>query len=228
MTNANSITTALNNQTMSSTDLLKLINQARKDFGEKPVRLNDFNNRIADELSDDHYESFVVQNTNNTTSVIFNLTLDQCMLVSMRESKSVRRFVLAKIKELELKLQSTRLFALTRKTSKDEYLPMTNAIAEAHEEIKPYHFSNEADLINRIVLGQTASKYRQFHDIQKGEAIRDYLNQSELDCIVSLQRANTVYIEDGLDFQDRKTKLTDLFNRKYKQKLIDEIHLLNA
>ena len=48
---------------MSSTDLLKLINQARKDFGEKPVRLNDFNSRIADELSDDHYESFVVQNT---------------------------------------------------------------------------------------------------------------------------------------------------------------------
>ena len=55
-----------NSQTMSSTDLLKLINQARKDFGEKPVRLNDFNSRIADELSDDHYESFVVQNTNNT------------------------------------------------------------------------------------------------------------------------------------------------------------------
>ena len=193
-----------------------------------PVRLNDFNNRIADELSDDHYESFVVQNTNNTTSVIFNLTLDQCMLVSMRESKSVRRFVLAKIKELELKLQSTRLFALTRKTSKDEYLPMTNAIAEAHEEIKPYHFSNEADLINRIVLGQTASKYRQFHDIQKGEAIRDYLNQAELDCIVSLQRANTVYIEDGLDFQERKDKLNLLFNRKHKHKIIDEIHRLNA
>lgn len=228
MTNANSITTALNNQTMSSTDLLKLINQARKDFGEKPVRLNDFNNRIADELSDDHYETFVVQNTNNTTSVIFNLTLDQCMLVSMRESKSVRRFVLAKIKELELKLQSTRLFALTRKTSKDEYLPMTNAIAEAHEEIKPYHFSNESDLINRITLGMTASKFRKHHDIAKGELIRDYLSIAQLNCITALQRANTVYIEDGIDFQIRKQKLTDLFNRKHKQKLIDEIHLLEA
>lgn len=228
MTNANSITTALNNQTMSSTDLLKLINQARKDFGEKPVRLNDFNNRIADELSDDHYETFVVQNTNNTTSVIFNLTLDQCMLVSMRESKSVRRFVLAKIKELELKLQSTRLFALTRKTSKDEYLPMTNAIAEAHEEIKPYHFSNESDLINRITLGMTASKFRKHHDIAKGELIRDYLSTAQLNCIIALQRANTVYIEDGIDFQIRKQKLTDLFNRKHKQKLIDEIHFLEA
>lgn len=228
MTNANIITTSENNQLMPSTELLKLINQARKDFGEKPVRLNDFKNRIEDELDGDHYETFVVQNSNNTTSVVFNLTLDQCMLVSMRESKSVRRYVLAKIKELELKLQSSQLFALTRKTSKDEYLPMTNAIAEAHEEIKPYHFSNEADLINRIVLGCTASKYRQFHDIPKGDAIRDYLNQAELDCIVSLQRANTVYIEDGLSFQERKDKLASLYNRKHKQKIINEIHLLNA
>lgn len=228
MTKPNAITIKENNQLMPSTELLKLINQARKDFGEKPVRLNDFKNRIEDELDGDHYESFVVQNSNNTTSVVFNLTLDQCMLVSMRESKSVRRFVLAKIKELELKLQSSKLFALTRKTSKDEYLPMTSAIAEAHEEIKPYHFSNEADLINRIVLGQTASKYRQFHDIPKGEAIRDYLNQAELDCIIALQRANTVYIEDGLDFQERKEKLSSLFNRKHKQNIINEIHLINA
>lgn len=228
MTIANISTATKNNQTMSSTKLLKLVNRARKDFGEKPVRLNDFNNRIADELNDEHYETFVVQNPNNTTSVIYELTLDQCMLVSMRETKAVRRFVLAKIKELELKLQSSQLFSLTRKTSKDEYLPMTNAIADAHDEIKPYHFSNEADLINRIVLGCTASKYRQFHDIPKGEAIRDYLNQAELDCIVSLQRANTVYIEDGIDFQERKEKLTSLYNRKHKHKIINEIHLLNA
>lgn len=228
MTNVNSITATQNNQTMSSIELLKVINKARKDFGEKPVRLNDFNNRIADELSGDDYESFVVQNPNNTTSTAYKLTLDQCILIGMRETKSVRRYVLAKIKELELRLQSNQLFKLTRKTSKDEYLPMTNAIADAHDEIKPYHFSNEADLINRIVLGCTASKYRQFHDIPKTDAIRDYLNQAELDCIVSLQRANTVYIEDGIDFQERKEKLTSLYNRKHKQKIINEIHLLNA
>lgn len=228
MTNANSITTSKNNQTMSSVELLKVINKARKDFNEPSVRLNKFNEKIEDELDGDHYTKSVVQNPNNTESTIYHLTLDQCMLISMRETKSVRRYVLAKIKELELKLQSKQLFALTRKTSKDEYLPMTNAIAEAHDEIKPYHFSNEADLINRIVLGCTASKYRQFHDIPKGDAIRDYLNQAELDCIVSLQRANTVYIEDGIGFQERKDKLASLYNRKHKQKIINEIHLLNA
>ena len=228
MTNANSITASENNQTMSSVELLKVINKARKDFNEPSVRLNKFNEKIEDELDGDHYTKSVVQNPNNTESTIYHLTLDQCMLISMRETKSVRRYVLAKIKELELKLQSKHLFALTRKTSKDEYLPMTNAIADAHDEIKPYHFSNEADLINRIVLGCTASKYRQFHDIPKGDAIRDYLNQAELDCIVSLQRANTVYIEDGIVFQERKDKLASLYNRKHKQKIINEIHLLNA
>ena len=228
MINANNITATQNNQTMSSIELLKVINKAREDFDEKPVRLNDFNNRIADELSGDDYETFVVQNQNNTTSTAYKLTLDQCILIGMRETKSVRRYVLAKIKELELRLQSNQLFKLTRKTSKDEYLPMTNAIADAHDEIKPYHFSNEADLINRIVLGCTASKYRQFHDIPKTDAIRDYLNQAELDCIVSLQRANTVYIEDGIDFQERKEKLTSLYNRKHKEKITNEIHLLNA
>lgn len=216
------------NQTMSSVDLLKVINSARKDFNEPLVRLNKFNEKIEDELDGDDYTKSVVQNLNNTESVVYHLTLDQCMLISMRESKVVRRFVLAKIKELELRLQSKRLFDLTRETSKLEYRPMTNAIAEAHEEIKPYHFSNEADLINRIVLGCTASKYKQFHDISKGESIRDYLNQSELDCIVALQRANTVYIEDGLEFQQRKDKLLSLFNRKHKQKIINEIHFLNA
>lgn len=216
------------NQTMSSVELLKVINVARKDFNEPMVRLNKFNEKVEDELDGDHYTKSVVQNPNNTESVIYYLTIDQCMLISMRETKSVRRYVLAKIKELQLKLHSKQLFDLTRKTSKDEYLPMTNAIAEAHEEIKPYHFSNESDLINRITLGMTASKFRKHHDIAKSELIRDYLSTAQLNCIITLQRANTVYIEDGLDFQERKQKLTDLFNRKHKQKLIDEIHLLEA
>lgn len=87
-----------NVKTMSSKDLLELINQVRLDFNEKSVRLNDFNNRIQDELEGDHYESFVVQNSNGTDSIIYELTIDQCMLIGMRESKGVRKGVLAKLK----------------------------------------------------------------------------------------------------------------------------------
>lgn len=216
------------NKTMSSIDLLKLINKARKDFNEKPVRTNDFNNRVIDELDGDNYETFVVQNTNGTSSKVFKLTLDQCLLVSMRESKAVRRSILEKIKSLELKQNNKALFDITRSISKGEYLPMTDAIKDAHEEIKPYHFSNEADLINRIALGMTASKFRKHHDISKNDLIRDYMTTEQLNCIISLQRANTVYIEDGLSFDVRKDKLTKLFDKKHKQKLIDEIHRLEA
>ena len=92
-------------KTMSSKDLLELISQIRQNFGESPVRLNDFNNRIIDELDGQHYEIFVVQNLNNTQSTYFNLTIEQCTLVGMRESKGVRRSVLEKLKQLENHIQ---------------------------------------------------------------------------------------------------------------------------
>lgn len=89
---------------MSSKILLEIINFARLNFNENPVRLNDFNNRIADELEGEYYETFVVQNTNNTESIVYGLTIDQCMLIGMRESKAVRKNVLATLKQKQTPL----------------------------------------------------------------------------------------------------------------------------
>lgn len=85
-------------QTMSSLELLELINAERTKFSESEVRRNDFIARCKDELDGDHYESFVVTNPNGTTSECLMLTLDQCMLVAMRESKAVRRAVQEKLR----------------------------------------------------------------------------------------------------------------------------------
>jgi hypothetical protein len=218
----------IQNQTMLSTDLLKIINAERKSNNEPIVRLNKFNEKIEDELDGENYTKSVVQNFNNTESIVYQLTRDQVILLSMRESKAVRRSVLNKLKAIDNKALDKHNYNISRQESKLEYRPMTDAIALAHEEIKPYHFSNEADLINRIVLGCTSSKFRKENDILDGDAIRDYLTKTQLDCIISLQRANTVYIEDGINFQDRKVKLQSLFDRKFKEKLIQETHLINA
>lgn len=86
---------------MSSIDLLVLVNKARADFGESAVRHADFAARCRDELDGEHYETFVVQNLNNTTTDALRMTADQCKLVAMRESKAVRRAVLARLNELE-------------------------------------------------------------------------------------------------------------------------------
>lgn len=88
----------INLNTCSSLELLKIINQVRLEFGEPTIRPNDFHARIHDELEGEHYETFVVNNPNRTVTVAANLNHDQSMLISMRESKGVRRKVLEILK----------------------------------------------------------------------------------------------------------------------------------
>ena len=79
--------------TMSSLDLLDMINTSRSENDEPVLRRNVFHDRVADELEGEHYKKIVVPNANGTQSQAFELTADQCLLVSMRESKAVRRSV---------------------------------------------------------------------------------------------------------------------------------------
>ena len=227
MTKSNSISIISKNQTMSSREIAKLTEKRHADV-IRDIR------KMIDSIKDDANMLHVLNQglteqkdeRGYVKQFILNRFLTELLVTGYDILRRAR--VLAILVELENKAIEKQNFALSRKVLKDEYLPMTNAIKEAHEEIKPYHFSNEADLINRIVLGCTASKFRKNHEIDKNEPIRDYLNQSQLDCVIALQRANTVYLEDGLDFQERKEKLTSLFNRKHKHKIIAEIHLLHA
>ncbi|MGL4753598.1 MAG: phage antirepressor KilAC domain-containing protein [Aeromonadaceae bacterium] len=87
--------------TMSSLDFLnEIINPSRSHAGENEVRPSDFNARVIDEIDEElNYESFVVGKTGHKTHYTM-LTMRQMMLVGMRESKSVRRSVLAKLEEI--------------------------------------------------------------------------------------------------------------------------------
>jgi phage antirepressor YoqD-like protein len=86
--------------TMESLDLYTMVNIARENEGETKIRLNKFNEKIEAELEGENYTKSAVQNSNNTESIVYGLTLDQCMYVAMRESKSVRRQVVAKLNQL--------------------------------------------------------------------------------------------------------------------------------
>lgn len=90
-----------NTATMSSDDLMEIINAARADAGEPEIRRNKLAEKIEDELDGEHYTKRVVQNLNNTQSSVYDLTRDQCIRVSMRESKVVRRNVSNKLHALE-------------------------------------------------------------------------------------------------------------------------------
>ena len=98
----NDLTVTAAQETMTSIELRDLINGARAEYGEKLVRNNDFLKRIEDELEGElgGYESFVTAQ-GGTPMKGYRLTLDQCALVGMRESKGVRRIVLEKLKAVE-------------------------------------------------------------------------------------------------------------------------------
>ena len=109
---------------------------------------------------------------------------------------------------------------------------MTDAIKFEKEhqgkEVKYYHFSNEADLINRIALGMSSAKFKVFHEIGKTESIRDYLTPCQIKWITDLQRVNTAFIQLGMEFEDRKVKLMELFKRNHIISLFDEQHHIAA
>lgn len=104
--------------------------------------------------------------------------------------------------------------------AKIEFPEFTEAILGAHEEVKPYHFSNELDMINRIVLGLSASQFKASKGISKEVAsIRPYLDNFQIEAIRKLQRMDIGLIEAGLSYEERKNKLTEKYN-SFRLKLL--------
>lgn len=112
---------------------------------------------------------------------------------------------------------------LARDTARLEYQPMTDALKEEREKIGKetewFHYANEADLINRIVLGVSSAAFRLQHGIKKEESIRDYLTESQISGVMALQRANAVFVQMGMGFKARKEQLNFLFNRNHRHAL---------
>lgn len=140
------------------------------------------------------------------------------------------RFHLHVIRTFDAVAAKEQIRASYRDTARIEYKPMTDAIKHEREAagktIARHHFSNEADLINRIAIGMTAAKFRVYHEIGKKDSIRDYLTPVQIHCVTELQRANTVFISMGWDFDHRKEVLKGMFERNHRKPLIEEqLHL---
>lgn len=154
------------------------------------------------------------------------------LITYMRNNEVVREFKKRLVTEFFTMRSALAKKTMDRNSARLEYKPMTDAIKHEREaqgkQIAPHHFSNEADLINRLALGMTSAKFRVHHEIGKKEPIRDYLTAEQIHCITELQRANTVFISMGWDFEQRKEVLRGMFERNHRQPLIEEQHRLAA
>lgn len=89
--------------------------------------------------------------------------------------------------------------------AKLEYPALTEAVMKAHDEPKHYHFSNEINMINRIVLGVTASQFKESRGLDKSvNSIRPYLNAVEIKSIGELQRVDVGLLVARHEYEERK------------------------
>jgi len=81
------------------------------------------------------------------------------------------------------------------------YKLMSQAVQSDHEDPKFYHYSNEAKMINKII----------FNKSEKG--IRETATEYQLDLIAKIEGHNATLIGIGMNFSDRKEKLSMLLAR---------------
>ncbi len=113
-----------------------------------------------------------------------------------------------KFKELYIRrFKEMECFIKTLVSARQEFPLLTVNIKLLHENPKPYHFSNECDMLNRIVVGMTAKQFRLANGIEKGKSIRPYLSDEQITMLDTLQKVDVGLLVAVPDYQQRKRHL---------------------
>jgi len=114
----------------------------------------------------------------------------------------------AEFKELYIRrFNEMESFIRTLVSARQEFPLLTANIKLLHDHPKPYHFSNECDMLNRIVLGMTAKQFRLVSGIEKGKSIRPYLSDSQIKMLDTLQKVDIGLLVSVQDYEQRKRHL---------------------
>lgn len=114
----------------------------------------------------------------------------------------------AQFKELYIKrFNEMEKFIKTLVETRRDYPLLTENIKLLHENPRPYHFSNECDMINRLVVGMTAKQFRQKYGLKKGESIRPYLTDEQIELMNTLQKVDIGLMVSEPNYEARKRHL---------------------
>ena len=135
----------------------------------------------------------------------------------------------AYFKELYIKrFNEMESFISTLVTTRKEFPLLTENIKLLHENPKPYHFSNECDMINKLVTGMTAKKFREVHGLKKGESIRPYLTDEQIELMEKLQKCDVGLLVAFPDYEQRKRHLEWYMAQIQRKSSVSNIITTNA
>ncbi len=121
-------------------------------------------------------------------------------------------YLIKEFQRLKEQEQAQLGWSAKRELSKINYHIHTDAIKQnlIPEELSPTRvsqvYANEADVLNVAMFGMTAFEWREAHLDLKGN-IRDYATINELICLSNMENLNAVFIQEGMDQQERLLKL---------------------
>lgn len=170
---------------------------------------------LSQEFTTLNFESSIYKDASGKKNKRYLLTKDGFVMVVMEfKTAKARKFKEAYIK----RFNEMEEFIKSLEAAKLEFPAFTAAIMEVHEEPKNYHFSNEINMINRIVLGVDAKHFKEQRGIDKNiKSIRPYLESEEIKAIEELQRADIGLMVAGLEYEKRKEILEGHYSKRFLQ-----------
>lgn len=128
----------------------------------------------------------------------------------------------AKFKEAYIRrFNEMESFIHTLVDARTQFPLLTENIKMLHENPRPYHFSNECDMLNRLVLGMTAKQYKEANGLGDVKSIRPYLTADQIDMLELLQKVDIGLLVSVPNFEQRKRYLEWYMQKtEEKRKLI--------
>lgn len=144
-------------------------------------------------------------NSQNKKQPMFNLSRDGLSFLIMgyrgAKASAFKEAYIERFNQME-----KTLFSLNQ--AKADFPRLTESIRLAHDHPKPYHFSNECDMINRIVLGMSAKQFKVKNNLPiDTSSIRPYLTQRQIEAISALEAVDVGLVLSVPDFSARKRTL---------------------
>ncbi|MDE9482997.1 antA/AntB antirepressor family protein [Xenorhabdus bovienii] len=158
--------------------------------------------------------------------VTINMAKELGMVERTEQGRLIRQYFIQCEEELHKAVpaitQQLRSELKSRLKVANYFKPMCSALELARMEqgktTLPRHYSNESNMLSRIVLaGVTAKQWAKQHGVIGNS--RDAMSELQLEHLSYLEQTNTTLIELGMDYHARKDKLTGLSQKWLAQRM---------